>query len=329
MINEENLNKIYEGVVSNQELTTKVLNNYGFNSKDIANLIEKDLIERVKRGYYAFKSVDDLYSYGKELISKKRYNAATLCFQKCYELAPNNHEICNQLFFRCIQVKNYEQAIQYLEVIHNSQNEHYKVDSNFYLYLLNLVTKLPEKYEENVKNLKLKDIKVNTQDKRYRNVSAQNMVRLFSFKQRFRYALKQLKDLREPNEKLDFQSIIINTLLGQVVGEQETSNEIVIKFIQEEKYEEIIKYLELLQERRNLSHYEEYTLILAQNLLNIIETSEIPNIDVPTTKKLKRAIYGKNYKLAFRLSIDYINESDLDMNNNAVYVLLEKICNLY
>ena len=53
-INEENLNKLYEGIVKGNELTTKELNSYGFNSKDLADLIKQGRLERVKRGYYSF-----------------------------------------------------------------------------------------------------------------------------------------------------------------------------------------------------------------------------------------------------------------------------------
>lgn len=41
MINAENLKKIYESVLKGQELTTKNLKCYGFNQKDLADLIEK------------------------------------------------------------------------------------------------------------------------------------------------------------------------------------------------------------------------------------------------------------------------------------------------
>ena len=35
MINEETLKNLYEGIVNGNELTTKELNSYGFNSKDL------------------------------------------------------------------------------------------------------------------------------------------------------------------------------------------------------------------------------------------------------------------------------------------------------
>ena len=66
MINEENLNKLYEGIINGNELTTKELNSYGFNSKDLKELIEQGSLERVRRGHYSFHSIDKLFYYGKK-----------------------------------------------------------------------------------------------------------------------------------------------------------------------------------------------------------------------------------------------------------------------
>ena len=85
MINEENLNKMYNGLIDEKELTTKELNSYGFNSKDLTDLINDRVLERVKRGYYSFLSIDDLFYYGKQLIASKEYDKATACFKKCYD----------------------------------------------------------------------------------------------------------------------------------------------------------------------------------------------------------------------------------------------------
>jgi len=57
MINDETLKNLYEGVLNGSELTTKELNRYGFNSKDLSYLIEQGILERIKRGYYSFRYV--------------------------------------------------------------------------------------------------------------------------------------------------------------------------------------------------------------------------------------------------------------------------------
>ena len=48
----EKLEKLYDGVIDEVTLTTKKLNEYGFNSMDIKKLIDDKIIERVKRGWF-------------------------------------------------------------------------------------------------------------------------------------------------------------------------------------------------------------------------------------------------------------------------------------
>lgn len=72
MINENNLSKLYEGLIEGKELTTKELSSYGFKSNDLTSLIENGTLERVKKGYYSFKSIDELFYYGKKAYCCKR-----------------------------------------------------------------------------------------------------------------------------------------------------------------------------------------------------------------------------------------------------------------
>ena len=69
MINEENLNKMYDGLIDDRELTTKELNSYGFSSKDLTHLISDGFLVRIERGHYSILSIDNLFHYGKQLIA--------------------------------------------------------------------------------------------------------------------------------------------------------------------------------------------------------------------------------------------------------------------
>lgn len=328
MINEENLKKMYEGILKDQELTTKELKGYGFNSKDLADLIEDGTLVRIKRGYYSFKSIDDLYYYGKKLISMEEYDKATACFKKCYELDPNHSGVCFQLFLRCIQNRDYENAFKYFDNIYNTANEYYNTDNNYYLYLLSMITELPEHHRKYAKLFKLRDIIVDFNDKRYNDVSTQNKIRISSLNQRFILASKQLNDLIKQNGKLSAQDIIIRTLLNQAVEEQIRIKRYIAKLVNEKQYEEVIEYLETLKEQHNLSLADEYTLSLTKDLTEIIRTGIIPEKQVFSTNKLFDAVNGKNYELALSLSTEYIKKRNIDANDNAMYLLLTEIKNI-
>lgn len=328
MINEENLNKMYNGLIDEKELTTKELNSYGFNSKDLTDLINDRVLERVKRGYYSFLSIDDLFYYGKQLIASKEYDKATACFKKCYELNPNHLGACFQLFLRAVQSKNYEEAFTYFEHFYDSDNEYYNNDSNFYLYLFSMITEIPEQHREYAKYLKLEDIRVDFNDKRFNDPYSQNKVRISALNQKFTLASKQLNELIKQHGRLSVQDIITRTLLSQAIEVQNELKKNIANLAIEKKYKEIIAHLEKVQEQHHLSTADECILFLAREVSKLEETGIIPEKEVISTNKLFEAINGKNFELALSLSKDYIERNNIDPSDNAMFMLLKDITEL-
>lgn len=328
MINEENLNKMYNGLIDEKELTTKELNSYGFNSKDLTDLINDRVLERVKRGYYSFLSIDDLFYYGKQLIASKEYDKATACFKKCYELNPNHLGACFQLFLRAVQSKNYEEAFTYFEHFYDSDNEYYNNDSNFYLYLLSMITEIPEQHREYAKYLKLEDIRVDFNDKRYNDPYSQTRVRISALNQKFTLASKKLNELIKQHGRLSVQDIITRTLLSQAIEVQNELKKNIANLAIEKKYKEIIAHLEKVQEQHHLSTADECILFLAREVSKLEETGIIPEKEVISTNKLFEAINGKNFELALSLSKDYIERNNIDPSDNAMFMLLKDITEL-
>ena len=121
MINDENLDKLYSELLSGIELTTNQLNSFGFNSKDLKNLIEMGIIIRVKRELYSLKSADELFCYGKKLVAERDFDKANLFFEKCFELNPNNLGACFQLFLRSIENQDYKRTFELYEILSKSK----------------------------------------------------------------------------------------------------------------------------------------------------------------------------------------------------------------
>lgn len=328
MINEENLNKMYSGLIDEKELTTKELNSYGFNSKDLTDLINDGVLERIKRGYYSFLSIDSLFYYGKQLIASKEYDKATACFEKCYELDPNHLGACFQLFLRAVQSRDYSKAFTYFEHFYNSDNEYYTNDSNFYLYLLSMITEIPEKHREYAKYLQLEDIRIDFNDKRFEDPYSQNKVRISALNQKFTLASKQLNELIKQHGRLSVQDIIVRTLLSQAIEKQNDLKKNIINLATEKKYKEIISRLEEVQEQHHLSVANQCILFLAREISKVEETGIIPEKEVVSTNKLFEAINGKNFELALSLSKDYIERNNINPSDNAMFMLLKDITEL-
>lgn len=328
MVNEENLKRLYDGIIEGKELTTKELISYGFYPKDLSDLIEKGSLERIKRGHYSFLAVDNLLYYGKKLIAQKEYDKAKICFEKCYEINPNHLGTCFQLFLKSINDKDYKAVFKYYDVLSTAENSFYQVDNNFYLYLLNIITEIPEKYREYVKYLKLEDIRVDFRDKRYKDAKEHNKMRLTVLQGKLPYALNQINGLIAKNGALTVQDIIVRNLLYQAVAVEKENKSKVLESIKLKNYESIINILEEKQKRYNLSLMDEHILKLTYEIHNIEKTGNIPTIGLIETENLFEAINGHNFSLALELCKNFNEKNNYSNDESELYLLLSILCNL-
>ena len=324
MINEENLNKLYNGIIENNTLTTKQLKEYGLNSKDLKKLIEKGKINRVKIGIYNIISVDELFFYGKKLLKNKEYEQATKCFEKCFEIDKTHKGTCFQLFLRSIQNENYEKAFELYDILAQTKNEFYNIDLNYYLYLLNIITKIPEKYKEYVKHLKFEDIKVLYEDKRYNDKKTENKIRYEIMQKKLAYAMKLLNKIC--NEQITLQNKIEKILLTQAIAKEKINKDIINHWIKENDYNNIINYLSNKKEKINLSLSEKYILKLINIHIKIQEKKSIPEKIDLKIENIFDAIDTNNFEEALKQSEKFNKKRNIPNEENGIYLLLNKIC---
>ena len=338
MVNQDNLDKLCEAVLNDTALTTKALNEMGFKAKDLSDLINDNVLVRVKRGLYSLKSGELLFYYGKSLIGRKEYDKANLCFQKCFSIEPTNSGAAFQLFMRCIKDKDYEKAFQYFDVFYGENNELDDADYKFYLFLLSMITELPPKHKDFAKFLKYEDFKVMVENYRY-DTYKQNKMRLSAFNQRFLFAIKQLNECVREKGKKSLQDVMIKLLLVQAAEVQAKNRETAINLIKEEKYEEVVEFYEGIATSHRLSMSDNYIVTLTKQLLDIRETKRIPKKEIFTTDKLFKAIDGKNFELALSLAGeghkpvpkeeslngDGSTEEKAYLQSNAIYLILKLI----
>ena len=327
MITEEKTTKIFEKIINEKnELTTKDLNSYGLNSKDIYKLVEQSVLQRIKRGYYKLIDIESLYSYGKKLISQKEFDKSTKCFLKCLEVIPDHSGACFRLFTKYITDADYENVFKYFNKLTNTKNKFYHKDYNIYLYLLNFVTDLPEKYKRYTRTLKIEDLTVDINDKRYIDNAKQNNIRLLITQRKFTYALKLLNELLEKNSGV--QNFIIKSLLIQVINLDKNITEQIFNFIQTKEYQKIIQLLETKRNRCGLNSQESLVLKLVIDIINIKDTSRLHNIRVHETDSVFDAVNGYNYELALKLAKEHNEKYNINNETNNIILLLEETISL-
>ncbi len=325
MINNENLDMIYEDVLNDRELTTKELNNYGFNSKDLKALIDDRTLVRIKRGIYTLGSVDKLFRYGKKLIRQKENDKANFCFSKCFQIDSSHRATCFQLFLINIQKKDYEEAFKYFKILYHSDNDEFiNKNNHFYLYLLSMITELPENYRNYAKYLNYEDFKIDDVS----DDDLQNKIRFSSYRQKFFSALKQLNDLTNQKGSSNTSLVLIRYLINQAIDVQVENRDKVLNFIKQKEYEKVREFYKELSNKRNLSIIDEYILTLTNDLLDITASKKIPVKKIFSTNNLYEAIKGNNYELALKLVLDNNKRMNVDDESNALFLLLEEIINV-
>lgn len=316
MITERNVKKIYDAIGTEQELTTKFLNGLGFNSKDLAQLIDNGILKRIKRGYYDVVNVEPLYKYGVSMLPKDK-KIAYKYLKKCYEIEPHYSDLESKLILLGIHEKDYSQVLEYLK-LDDVKDKFTYTNHRFYLYLLSKLIELPDKYKEIVNNLKLSDIQFLPNE--FNQNESKTMYRQKIRTLVFHNELFKSYNIRIEGALTNSDKIII-CLLNDIVQKRNQYIDIILQNIRDKNY---IKAIEILESIGTLS-YNEKTILLLLNKLNIIIAKKIvpQKCDFKSTS-VHEAIADENYSWALYLFEKYY-DANKSCENDIIYLLLVNI----
>lgn len=282
------------------------------------NIYEKILKieEKEERLFY----LPSLIEYGFSLINNKEYERANDCFKLSYEIDPTNYKVCFQLFLRNVCEKNYEEAFKYFEHIYASSDVALHYDSNLYLYLLSLITDIPDNYKNIVKTMSFEDVRVHKEDFRFKNRFYINGIREKIINLKLYMAKKDLQEYNKINGKVSKELHLTNILLSQALDVFSLEKENIKKYMETKDYEGLINYLEELNNKHNLTDEERLILTLANNYLKIRETGVVPEVIISSRYSLSGLIENNDFISAMNLCYEK-NMTDDD----AIFSLLKEI----
>ena len=270
---------------------------------------------------------EELYIEGTRLLREKNFDKAYEAFRESYRIYPRNFNACFKLFVGSIYNMDYDEAFKYFETLYLTNNSYYQNDNNFYLFLLSIITDIPDKYREHVKNLTLDEVKVNSHDARYQNSSVQNEIRLAAMKEKFDYAIYLLRANSKGNA-LAIQSLITKMLLRQASDAKKASRAALMELISGKKYKEIIDFLESKKSKRKLAVMDIYILDIVNQVVEILDTNKVPEQDFFETYSIKEAINAHNYDLALKLAKEHSAKYNISEQNDLLCALLNDVCEL-
>lgn len=284
--------------------------------------------ELIKKQKMIAERAEELYTEGKKLIAQREFDKAYEYFRESYRMYPRNYSVCFKLFVQSIRNMKYDEAFEYFDTLFATSNPYSKMDNNFYLYLLNVITDIPDKYKEYVGKLTKDDVKVSSHDMRYKDATAWNKIRFSSMQGKYTYAIYLLNELNSNANALTIQASITKILLSQAADVEKISRDTLMELTKSKRYNEIIDFLEKKESKQSLSIIDRLVLKVARQIVDIQNTGIVPEVDIFETEYIREAIDAHNYELALGMCKEYNKEHNIVDENNILYLLLVDICEL-
>lgn len=330
--------KLYKIIIKEPILTTDVLINNNITKDNIQYLLDNKIIKEVSPDNYELIDIDSLYRYGIKLLVKSEYRLANNCFIKCYKLNPENRDICLQITLSALRRGNYSEVLKMFPILEKTEQGIDKKDNILYIYLLSLITKIDEEYQDLLINLNEFDLLL---DKNDPNNQQENIIREHIIKRKYKRAISIINDQISLTKKYNPKTFFIKELLSQVINREQKFKKVLYYNIKDKKYYHVINYLEkkseaLAKEKREVITSEEDILkylnqqevriyLITKKIIEIKETKIIPQINNRYPNNIDEAITANNYKAAKVKNINYLNRLNSSIENDLLHPLLEDI----
>lgn len=317
----EKLNKIYDTIIYNQKLSSSKLAEIGLNPNDVLLLINNNILSRDDKGIFYLSNMDNLFSYGKQLIINDEDEKAIKFFEKCLDSKINIDGSLFNLFYLNIKKKNYEKAFEYFK--QNFGDENYINDDKYDLYLLSMIIKLPDEYKQIVNDITFDDICTNDEK--------QNQIRLLSLNKEFDLALEKYDEFINMNKCMTYHDAIVKNLLNSCLIKQKTQNCNVLKDKKLSKSDDEINFfldeifkllcndigqsIELIKKYLKQINKEQYLCLI----INFIEIDLVYGNNFSNSFKFLKKIIKDDFILDINLCLKKFNKL-IQYNNREVLI---------
>lgn len=318
---------IYDLIIRGIKINKELLNIYNFSDDEINKYIEGGVLINDKNDMYKIASVNNLYRYGIKLLLLGKIKRSKDCFTICYRMDPNNREICIQLMNIALKEKNYIGVSKMFDIIKQISPENYIEDNKLYAYLLGIIMEQNSEYSEILKNTEPDELQI-SKNNDYPDRIKQNIIRRYITNQRYKMALRSINDLIRENRVYNTELELLKELISQTLKKDEKYKNNIKIAIKTQDYEQVLKLLAIKSQNQYLNNKEVYIQQVTKTLIDIYKTNEIPVITEHNTKFLYDAIKGNNFKLAKVINDQFLEETNQDIKEDSLHILLDDIISL-
>lgn len=318
----EKLERLYDLVIYNMQITTAKLLSIGFFQEEIDNLID-DGILRISGKEYFFCDINSLYKYGEKLVVSFNYKKANKCFSACLRINPTHRKAVLQKLFQCLKADYIPGILELFEKLLTIEPEKYIVDNNVYTYLLSQLDYTPVTYTRVVDRHDLKSNDGATFDELdSRLVFVRNKIS----DNRLLLAMTVLNDVLAQNKIYSIELNILKELMSKAIVNNRNQHMVILDMIESESYSNILNYLEEIKQRRNLDCYEFYILEAVKKFVEVLQTKEIPDILDDNPQNILDALKGNNFEVAIILDKRFLKNNNINESDDILLMVLKALC---
>lgn len=213
------------------------------------------------------------------------------------------------IFLDSVIKEDYNKAFKYFDILNN--NPIYKRDCDFYLCLLSMVTNIPDKYKEYVKQIKIGDILIKSNGHQINKI---NNIRKLIYNEQLTEALKETRFIENNNS-----IFLVKRMLYKAIKNKSKNKKILSDLINEKRYKDIIMHL---RSKLILNKSEKYIFILTNEIINI-------NNKQPFRHELfSKDLLLKTFISDYSLVIELIKNNEQIEYKRMINILLEELNNL-
>ena len=307
---------MYDRFVENNQLSINELLDLGFDEADLSKFVEQEQLKIDDNGNYIVASSAQMLFLVKYFVDKGNNERADKVLYRAKELFPNDQRVASRVFADAVFDSDYDRAFENLDMMMETPNKHYIQDQNFWLYLLSLITEVPDKYKEKVKKMSFEDVCVLPTDHRYKNRKATNEVRKAILKFNFNKAIDKVVETPEQKEKI-FASTITMRLLYAAREVNRNQRSEYLELIKDGNYLLLANELLTNSQIRKFSFNEICALMLTNDLISITQYKTLPKRDH------ENDFYGDFYKSIY--DCDYVSTLKNNVGVTAFGEIFEKL----
>lgn len=304
---------IYEMLISGEPLTAKNLKSH-LSQKKIMGLLEAEVLVKTENGY-ELTNYRTFYIYGNFLHTIGDTEDAIRCHEVCMKL-DTKRELFRPIFMAMLLSK-YNEVLGRLQLFDVPFLSPYRKEFNFYLYIMNFLTKLSSQQRRYLRGLKNEDILSSNE-----NMGLPSDIRTLAFKKRFFQAIKRLNEVTAESDTVQSEHIAMKKLFETIKEDQNNWKRSILDCIDKEDIDELLKVLNAENARRKLEAPFNTFLIIANDICLMRLTEKPVKIIESETKTLSEHLKAKSYFRAYCSCIESSFRQGIPQEDNQLGKLL-------